>query len=102
MIQIVTPVVVFTTVVVLTRIAVALSRRTGMGYDGWLILISLVYDLQSVALKPCLAPILPHLQLFLWRSYAMTVLLVKLCGLGRPLVVNLAIDENRLAILLKG
>lgn len=38
-----TPVMVLTTLVVALRLAMTLSRRNAMGYDGWLILFSLVY-----------------------------------------------------------
>lgn len=42
MIVISTPVVVFSTLVVAVRIVMTVRRRIGLGYDSWLILVSLV------------------------------------------------------------
>lgn len=51
MIQILTPVIVLTTFVVLLRIAMTLRRRTSIGHDGWLILLSLVHDPEDESMK---------------------------------------------------
>lgn len=42
LIGILTPVVVFSTLVVAVRIVMTVRRRIGLGYDSWLILVSLV------------------------------------------------------------
>lgn len=102
---ILTPAVVFSTLVVAVRIVMTVRRRIGLGYDSWLILVSLVriqpmnnYSLcKRIDLKLTCRP----LKLLLWGSYIIDVLLVTLGGLGRPLAVNMAIDMNRLPICLK-
>lgn len=75
-----TPLVVLSSLIVAVRIIMTVRRRTGLGYDSWLILVSL---------------------LLLWGTYIMDVLLVSLGGLGRPLAINLVIDKNRLTICMK-
>lgn len=105
LIGIATPMVVFSTLVVAVRIVMTVRRRKGLGYDSWLILVSLVrvqsiYEYsrcERIDSKLTYRP----LKLLLWGTYIMDVLLVNLGGLGRPLVVNLAIDKSRLTILMK-
>lgn len=104
LIGIATPMVVFSTLVVAVRIVMTVRRRIGLGYDSWLILVSLVrVQIYEYSLCERIDSRLTYrpLKLLLWGTYIMDVLLVNLGGLGRPLVVNLAIDKNRLTILMK-
>lgn len=101
---ILTPAVIFSTLVVTVRIVMTVRRRIGLGYDSWLILVSLVriQPMNTVSAKR-IDPKLTYssFKLLLWGSYIIDILLVNLGGLGRPLAVNMAIDKNRLTICLK-
>ncbi|KAM7219701.1 hypothetical protein V8F06_004914 [Rhypophila decipiens] len=77
LIRILTPVTVLATVIVLLRIGLRVKRRVGMGLDDWLIMLAMVIT---------------------WATYTIAILFVNLGGLGRPLLVNMAIDPNRLTI----
>lgn len=99
---ILTPAVIFSTLVVAVRIFMTVRRRIGLGYDSWLILVSLV-RIEPMNTVKCIDRELTcrPFKVLLWGSYIIDILLVNLGGLGRPLAVNMAIDKNRLTICLK-
>ncbi|KAK4209074.1 hypothetical protein QBC37DRAFT_324543 [Rhypophila decipiens] len=77
LIRILTSVTVLATLIVLLRIGLRLKRRVGIGLDDYLIILAMVIT---------------------WATCTIAILFVSLGGLGRPLLVNLAIDPNRLTI----
>ncbi|KAK4229301.1 hypothetical protein QBC38DRAFT_472532 [Podospora fimiseda] len=76
LIRTITPVTVLATIFVFLRLGMRL-RRVGLGLDDYLIIFALI---------------------FTWGTWVVGTLFVKLGGLGRPMIVNLAIDPNRLII----
>ncbi|KAK3995731.1 hypothetical protein QBC44DRAFT_12543 [Cladorrhinum sp. PSN332] len=77
LIRTLTPVTVLATIIVFLRLAMRLRRGAGIGTDDWLIILALI---------------------FTWGTWVIGVLFVKLGGLGRPIIVNMAIDPSRLII----
>lgn len=103
LICILTPVTALATLVVLLRVALRLRRRVGVGLDDWLIIAAMVTanlfppSISSASFASS-SNIFLSLQILTWATYTIATLFVHLGGLGRPLLVNLAIDPDRLTI----
>ncbi|KAI0400126.1 hypothetical protein F4802DRAFT_586320 [Xylaria palmicola] len=77
LIRILSTVTAITTITVFLRLAVRLRRDIALGPDDWFSILAL---------------------LAIWGGFPIPILFVNIGGLGRPTVVNVAINPNRLVI----
>lgn len=115
MLRILTPMLLVVTTSVALRFGVRYHRRAGFGLEDCLVFTSLVSTFRSSTGSPPTSTSLPNIKdiryfhllscanaylcrtkILAWSVYVIAVCFVNLAGIGRPLLVNLAIDPSRI------